>query len=499
MKLIETIAFAFSIMGVSAAVSTTFVFPLIAGGHVGMVFGWLIPCLFVLCIAACLSELTSSMPTSAGLYYFAAKLAPAKYSALACWITGWSNVTGQVALVCSIDFTCAQMIVTAIAVATDGAVILGAGPTFGILIAILLTHAILCSSATRVVARLTLVYAFIYVGTTVAAVVMLLVGTGDKKVSTKDAFTLFENNTGWKSDGWAFMLAFTAPMWCLTGYDAAAHISEETAGAARSSPIAILAGVGATEILGWIFLIAASFATTSVSELLATDLPLPIGQLFLNAVGKQGMLVIWCLMISIQWVNGISQGVDASRVVFAFARDNALPGSQWWKQINSYTQTPVNAVWLVMGLSAILGIFGFSEAALASLAGATVVGLYSSYAIPIFLRTAFKRDEFKPGPFSLGRWQKPLGIISVTWIAFVAVVLLFPSTATPTALDMNYGVVLVAAVFFIASATWIFSARKWFTGPIPNISEDDPLFAEDIDLDRKEKAFHIQSSVELVT
>lgn len=43
--------------------------------------------------------------TSAGLYYFSAKLAPPKYSALASWITGWANVTGQIALVCSIDFT----------------------------------------------------------------------------------------------------------------------------------------------------------------------------------------------------------------------------------------------------------------------------------------------------------------------------------------------------------------------------------------------------------
>lgn len=89
-----------------------------------MVFGWLIPSLFVMNVAASMAEMASSMPsvsffyirlarsnliylnrTSAGLYYFSAKLAPPRWSALASWITGWANITGQVTLVCSIDFT----------------------------------------------------------------------------------------------------------------------------------------------------------------------------------------------------------------------------------------------------------------------------------------------------------------------------------------------------------------------------------------------------------
>lgn len=61
-QLIELIAFSFSIMGVVASVTSTFSFPLVAGGHVGMVFGWLIPCLFVMTIAASMAEMASSMP-----------------------------------------------------------------------------------------------------------------------------------------------------------------------------------------------------------------------------------------------------------------------------------------------------------------------------------------------------------------------------------------------------------------------------------------------------
>lgn len=118
--------------------------------------------------------------TSAGLYYFAAKMASERHSALASWVTGWANITGQVSLVCSIDYTwfvnpsddylyytpdvqsiSAQMITTAITVASDGAVVLGAGPTFGILLAILVAHGAVCSAATSVMARVNVPYVII--------------------------------------------------------------------------------------------------------------------------------------------------------------------------------------------------------------------------------------------------------------------------------------------------------------------------------------------------
>jgi amino acid transporter len=82
--------------------------------------------------------------------------------------------------------------------------------------------------------------------------------------------------------------------------DSAAHISEETAGAARVAPIAILVGVGATASLGWLLFIAASFATTSVSATLSSTLPLPMGQLFFDVLGKRGMLAIWSFIIVVQ-------------------------------------------------------------------------------------------------------------------------------------------------------------------------------------------------------
>jgi len=118
--------------------------------------------------------------------------------------------------------------------------------------------------------------------------------------------------------------------------------------------------------------------------------------------------------------------VSAFRVVFAFARDNALPGSRFWKKLNSDTQTPVNAVWFVVVSASICGLLGFSDTALESLSSASITWLYILYATPIFLRITTGRSNFIPGPFSLGRWAVPVGTIAVAWVAYIVVILLFP-------------------------------------------------------------------------
>jgi amino acid transporter len=82
--------------------------------------------------------------------------------------------------------------------------------------------------------------------------------------------------------------------------DSAAHIAEEVSGAQRAAPIAILVGVFGTQVLGWLLYIACSFATVSVANLLTGSLPLPMGQLFLDVLGKRGMLAIWGFIIVVQ-------------------------------------------------------------------------------------------------------------------------------------------------------------------------------------------------------
>jgi amino acid transporter len=103
-----------------------------------------------------------------------------------------------------------------------------------------------------------------------------------------------------------------------------------------------------------------------------------------------------------------------SRQTFAFARDGAIPFSQYFYRINSYTNTPVNTVWLDALLALAIGLLAFaSTQAIDAVFTLAVTSSYISYITPIVTRFAFKND-FKPGPFNLGRWVGPK-VVVVVW------------------------------------------------------------------------------------
>jgi amino acid transporter len=84
-----------------------------------------------------------------------------------------------------------------------------------------------------------------------------------------------------------------------------------------------------------------------------------------------------------QFFCGLASVTANSRMIYAFSRDGALPGSKFWHKINPKTRTPTNAVWLGVVLSALVGTLslyqkgGYSTAFFA-LTGICVIGLYIS-------------------------------------------------------------------------------------------------------------------------
>ena len=92
----------------------------------------------------------------------------------------------------------------------------------------------------------------------------------------------------------------------------------------------------------------------------------------------------------------------SSRQVFAFSRDGALPFSRILYRMNSYTRTPVNTVWFSAICAALMGLLVFAgDQAINAVFSTGVTAAYIAYMVPIVARFAFKND-FKPGPFSLG-------------------------------------------------------------------------------------------------
>ena len=148
-----------------------------------------------------------------------------------------------------------------------------------------------------------------------------------------------------------------------------------------------------------------------------------------------------------------------------FRSDGALPGSAIWHRVNKRTRTPTNAIWLAAVGALILGLpYLWNSAAYAAVTSIAVIGLYIAYVMPTYLRLR-RGEEFQRGPWHLGRWSYPVGIIAVIWVIFITILFMLPAASPIGWGNFNYTVVAVLVVIGFAGIYWLVSARNWFTGP----------------------------------
>jgi amino acid transporter len=154
-----------------------------------------------------------------------------------------------------------------------------------------------------------------------------------------------------------------------------------------------------------------------------------------------------------------------SRMIYAFSRDGALPGSNFWHRVNKRTRTPTNAIWLAAGGALILALpYLWNGAAYAAVTSIAVIGLYIAYVLPTFLRLR-QGEDFKRGPWHLGRWSYLIGWIAVIWVVFITILFMLPTASPIHWVNFNYTVVAVLVVLGFAGIYWAVSAKNWFKGP----------------------------------
>ena len=230
-----------------------------------------------------------------------------------------------------------------------------------------------------------------------------------------------------------FALGFLLAQYTITGFDASAHVSEETKGARISAPKAIVRSIYISAIAGLLFNVAFLLAVpdetrTILLVLLNYSILGPVN-IFQASFGTAAVKLLVFITMMGQFFCGLASVTANSRMVYAFSRDGGLPGSSLWHKINPKTRTPTNAVWLGVVVSGIVGMLalvqkGGIETAFFALTGICVVGLYISYAIPIYLR--LRNPDFEVGPWNLKGKHKLVGWVSLAWIAVITVLFFWP-------------------------------------------------------------------------
>ncbi|MDQ0994240.1 amino acid permease [Streptomyces sp. V3I7] len=449
-------AISFSVISILSGCMTLYGFGLGAGGPAVMLWGWAGVGLFVLCVGLALAEVTSAYPTSGALYYMADRLGGRRWG----WYTGWLNLLGLLGAIAGIDYGAALF------TGAFANLRWGFEPTPGrtmlIFVAILLLHAVLNLFGVRLVSLLNSVSVWWHLAG-VALIVGALAILPDHHRSPSFVFTTFVNDTGWSSPLYVTAIGLLLAQYTFSGYDASAHLSEETAGASVQAARGIVRSIWVSWIAGFVLLAGLTFAIQDYDATRASATGVPPAQILLDALGTNGACALLLVVIVAQLFCGNAEVAAASRMVFAFSRDNALPGSALWRRVSARTRTPVAAVWLSVVVAGLLALPSlYSATAYGAVTAINVIGITPAYAIPVLLRLR-AGSRFRPGPWSLGRWSRPVGWIAVVWVTGVTVLFCLPQSSPVTVDTMNYASVALVVVLVLASVWWYVARRTYAT------------------------------------
>ncbi|KAF9993906.1 hypothetical protein BGZ79_001363 [Entomortierella chlamydospora] len=346
---------------------------------------------------------------------------------------------------------------------------------FYIMAGLMILAGIVNTAGGRALKVASLVSVFIHIVGTIVIIIAVL-ASAPKLQSAKFVFTDFEDFTGYTAAGaspvFVFMLGLLQSQWSMLGYDASAHMSEETEKSYVNGPRGILMSILASVLIGFGLALALTFGIQDYETTLGSDIG-AAPQIFIDTAGKKFGSVLMFIIISAGFLCGIATVAANSRMIYAFARDGGLPFSPFWTVLNKRTQMPLRLVWLSVIITIILAIPSLlgSIATLSAISGISIIGFTVSYAIPILLRVTVGASTFVQREFNLGRYSKPVGWVAVIWTAFIFIIFNLPQTWPVTTADtFNFTPAAVGFLLVFATASWFLSARKWFKGPVSEIA-----------------------------
>ena len=476
-------AISFSIISILAGCFTTFGQAWNNGGPIAISWGWPLISIFILIIGLCMSELVSAYPTAGGIYWWAATMGKPIHG----WFTGWLNLIGLIAVTASVDYGCATFLSITINRLTGGSWDASLGHAFLLFVIILVLHALINIYSHRLISLLQNISVWWHVAGA-AIVVAILIFAPSHHQTVGFVFTDTINNSGFGNETgglpfWFYVLplGFLLTQYTITGFDACAHVSEETQGASTAAARGLWQSIFYSAIGGWILLLAFLFAATNVDEI--NKQGGFVGAIFETALSSPLATAIFAISTIGQFFCGMSCVTSMSRMTYAFSRDGAVPGWRLWSKIDQ-NRTPVNAIIAGCVVAALITLPALyapagttTPVAFFAVVSIAVIGLYLAFLIPIWLRLRMG-DKFRPGPWSLGRKYRVMCWIACVEIVIISIYFIMPikPSAIPwdpkfTWTDVNYAPLLVGVVLIGIALWWTLSAKHWFTGPRRTIDE----------------------------
>jgi amino acid transporter len=474
-------AISFSIISVLTGAVLLYGYGLKFAGPIVNSVGWPVVSLFTLAVAASMAEIASAYPTAGGLYFWAFRLGGRGWA----WTTAWLNMIGQVTITAGINIAAAIYLIGA-ATRIFGLESGGFTTTWSfqllVMVAIMIPQVAINIYGIRLTARLNDVSVWWHIGG-VAAIVVLLAAFGRHHNPAAFLFSFRASTDAYAASSslavaeysapsplfrlvpaladlyraappaLLFVLALLQAQWTYTGYDASAHVAEETVMARKNSAWGIFLSVAVSAVVGYVMLMVLTWCIPNGDVGATSADPYPV--LFIVAGNLPPLLtnVVAIIIGGAMWLCGLASVTSMGRMWYAFARDDGMPGSSLLKRVSGRHRTPVAAIVVTSVLAVLVCVYAAAFYVVTSI---STIALYVAYAIPILLNLR-KRVPAALTHWSLGRFGPAVNAVAVVWCAFITVVFLLP----PNELVL-WTMLLVAAGMAVY---WLAIARRTFAGP----------------------------------
>jgi amino acid transporter len=455
-------AISLSIICILAGGVTSFHQGLSSVGGAAFGLGWPLVCLFSLAVAASMGQVASSFPTAGGLYHWASILGGKGWG----WATAWLNVLGLVAAVAAINLGALRFTLDSVGPAVGLDPSRWSGPTrtavaIAGVFAICASQALVNHLGIRLTTRLTDFSGYwilAVAGLLTAAMLFFAPSLHPGALLTFSNFSGERGGNVWpetESLALLFALSFLLPAYTITGFDGSANTAEETVGAAVSVPRGIVRAVAVSAFTGWVMLCAVVVAIPDMAEAAALG-PSSFGGILGRVLPTNLAYAILAGIAVAQYLCGLAAVTSVSRIVYAFARDGGMPLlSHVLRAVSGRYRTPAVAIWTVAIAAALATVY---TPVYEVMAAVTAVFLYISYVVPIALGlVAYGRTWTAMGPWHLGRWYRPLAVVSVVGcLMLIAIGMQPPNEKTAW---------IVGDALLMLTLLWFGRARSRFAGP----------------------------------
>ncbi|OMP84874.1 Choline transport protein [Diplodia seriata] len=450
--------------GISAALVTG----INSGGPLLIVYGIMIIACISVCVGISLSELASALPNAGGQYFWANELAPKRYANFASYLTGWFAWAGSIFTSASVALAMGSALCGCWQLSHPDFVI----ESWHVFVAYQVVN-IFCfvfncyGKVLPAISSTTLYISLI----SFAVILITIPAKAPTHQHASFVFATFINNTGWTSNGIAFIVGLVNTNWAFACLDCATHLAEEVHQPERMIPIAIMGTVGIGFVTSWTYSVAMFFSIVGdFQELVATPTLVPILELFSRALSTSSpapAIVLEALIIATGLGCLVASHTWQSRLCWSFARDRGLPfhTALGLARVHPRLDVPLAAHAVSCALVAAVGcLYLGSYTAFNSMVTACIVLLYVSYSIPVACLLLRGRNSIAHGPFWLGPVGAVANCILLAWTAFTVVMYSFPYSKPVLASNMNYVSAVYGVVCAIMGVDWVCRGRREYRG-----------------------------------